>query len=398
MEENTAIKVSVVVPIYNVEVYLEEALNSLKWQTLKEMEFVCINDGSTDGSLEILKRYAAQDPRFVIIDKANGGYGVGMNVGISRARGEYIGILEPDDYVPCQMFEELYQVASENDLDFVKADFYRFATDAATGNLYMVYNHLDKTGTYYNRLLNPSESPAITKFTMNTWSGIYKRSFLNKYGIRHHETPGASFQDNGFFWQTFMYAERIMFVDKPYYRNRRDNPNSSVCNPRKVYAMNAEYDYIRELFLRPENRERWEIFKGWFNVKRYYNYEFTLGRIDQSFRKDYVNRISSEFRRARELGELDLSLMSEGAAAKVSLMIDHPDQYYKKYAVKMDAAFRTPEEMAARREAEVKEKLDAANKKLAAAKKCATWRVGEGVLWVPKKMKKAAKQMAKKLK
>ena len=78
------------------------------------------------------------------------------------------------------------------------------------------------------------------------------REFIEKNAIRHNETPGAAYQDNGFFWQTFMYAQRAMFLNRPYYMNRRDNPNSSVHNKDKVYSMNREYDYIRGVFMRSD--------------------------------------------------------------------------------------------------------------------------------------------------
>ena len=128
-------KVSVVVPVYNVEQYLEEALRSLVRQTLHDIEIVVVNDGSTDGSLEIIRRFMENDSRIVLIDKENGGYGKAMNVGLDRAAGEYIGILEPDDYVPLDMYEDLYEAAHAHDLDLVKADFYRFTTDDETGNI-----------------------------------------------------------------------------------------------------------------------------------------------------------------------------------------------------------------------------------------------------------------------
>ena len=116
-------KVSIIVPTYNVEMYLDECLESLQRQTLKDIEIICVNDGSKDSSLEIIKRYAAGDSRFVVIDKENGGYGKAMNVGLDKATGEYIGIVEPDDFVPLYMYEDLYNVAAKNELDFVKADF-----------------------------------------------------------------------------------------------------------------------------------------------------------------------------------------------------------------------------------------------------------------------------------
>ena len=137
-------KLSIIVPVYNMAAdgKLEYCLNSLIHQTLKDIEVICVNDGSTDNSLQILQKYAKDDDRIVIIDKENGGYGIGMNVGLERATGEYIGIVEPDDYVKLDMYEDLYKVASEHDLDFVKADFYRFSTNDATQDMHLVYNHL----------------------------------------------------------------------------------------------------------------------------------------------------------------------------------------------------------------------------------------------------------------
>lgn len=372
------IKVSVIVPTYNVEQYLRQALDSLKRQTLREMEFICVNDGSTDGSVSILQEYADADARFRVISKRNGGYGAAMNAGIREAKGEYVGILEPDDYVCCEMFEELYETACKNRLDFVKADFYRFSTNE-NGDQYYRYEHLDKSGEWYGKVINPSLQPELTRFILNTWSGIYRRAFLEEHQILHHETPGAAFQDNGFFWQTFMYAKRAMFLNKPYYRNRRDNPNSSVCNPEKVYTMNMEYDFIRSLFMKPENREKWALFKGYFHLKRFGNYEFTVGRIDQKFRREYVKRISAEMRRAEQLGELDLSLMSKTMRNHVQLLISDPDRYYRTVAVTKDSAFRTPEE-------KLQMKLDKSREKLKAMSLSTTYRTGKAVLWIPKRL------------
>ena len=82
-------KVSIIIPTYNVEMYLVECMESVVNQTLKDIEIICINDGSTDGSLEILKSYAQKDDRIVLVDKENGGYGIGMNIGLDKATGEY---------------------------------------------------------------------------------------------------------------------------------------------------------------------------------------------------------------------------------------------------------------------------------------------------------------------
>ena len=277
-------KVSIIIPTYNVEMYLVECMESVVNQTLKDIEIICINDGSTDGSLEILKSYAQKDDRIVLVDKENGGYGIGMNIGLDKATGEYIGIVEPDDFIPLNMYSDLYEKAVENDLDFIKADFYRFKRDSETEDMELVYNHLSPNKEDYNVVFNPSETPEAIRYIMNTWSGIYKRSFIEEFHIRHNETPGASFQDNGFWFQTFVYAKRGMIIDTPYYMNRRDNPNSSVHNKEKVYCMNVEYDHIRELLVR--DKEVWERFRPMYWLKKYNNYMGTIKRIGEEYKRD----------------------------------------------------------------------------------------------------------------
>jgi glycosyltransferase involved in cell wall biosynthesis len=328
-------KVSVILPIYNVSRYLRKCLDSVCGQTLKELEILCVNDGSTDDSLEIVQEYAARDARIVIITGPNGGYGKAMNKGLDRATGEYVGIVEPDDYVLPEMFEELYQCAKEHDLDFVKSDFNRFCTKPS-GEEELKYEQIDKTGEHYGKLLNPSRDPDTIRFTMNTWTGIYRREFLEAHHIRHHETPGASFQDNGFYFQTFAYAERAMILNKAYYRNRRDNPDSSVKNRQKVYCMNIEYDFIRDILMK--DRELWERFRYMYWWKKYMNYMFTYERIDDSYKKEYLHRMQREYKRAMQKGELSPQVFTELEWKKIESLIDNADGFYS--ALRSAGVFR----------------------------------------------------------
>ena len=295
------VKVSIIVPTYNVEQYLAECMDSITGQTLRELEIICVNDGSTDGSLNILKKYAAADDRIIIIDKKNEGYGRAMNDGLDRASGEYVGIVEPDDYVDLHMYEDLYRIAKEKNLDIIKADFYRFVCNK-NGEVLKSYDALSKDGTGYNEVINPKENDRIFRYVLNTWSGIYRRSFIEKYHIRHNVSPGASFQDNGFWFQTFCLAERVYFVNRPYYMNRRDNPNSSVKSREKVYCMNEEYRFIYEQFLNryPDLKKR---FIYVYSMQRFRNYFWTYSRIDRRFRKEYLERMSGELREAEEKNE-----------------------------------------------------------------------------------------------
>ena len=238
-------RVSVIVPVMNVEAYLRQALDSLAAQTLEEMEFILINDGSTDGSLAIMREYAERDERFTVVDKPNSGYGQTMNVGLDKARGEYVGILEPDDYAEPHMFRRLYEEASSNGLEFVKSDFIQFTVNE-DGSEKKRPVRLSEDDWFYNRTLSPEKEKQVFFFPINTWTGIYRRDFLNEHHIRHHETPGASFQDNGFWFQTFCHGKKIRFIRDQLYHYRIDNPNASMRSRSKEHCITEEYRWIHE--------------------------------------------------------------------------------------------------------------------------------------------------------
>lgn len=384
-------KVSVIIPTYNVEPYLVECMESITKQTLTDIEIICINDGSTDGSLNILKEYAEKDSRIKLVDKENGGYGIGMNIGLDMATGEYIGILEPDDFVPVNMYEDLYKIAKDNELDFVKADFYRFTRDEDE-SMNLVYNHLSKEKEDYNVVFNPSETPRAIRYIMNTWSGIYKREFLNEHNIRHNETPGASFQDNGFWFQTFVYAKRAMIIDKPYYMNRRDNPNSSVKNPQKVYCMNVEYDHIREILMKDE--EIWDRFKYMYTLKKFHNYTGTLNRISEEFKKEYVNRISEEFKRAQIKGELSEDEFTPRQWEKMTLLISSPTGFYNKYVVAgaTNAELKAKLKEVRKQLKKTQKQLENTQKQLRETRSSITFKVGKIIMFIPFQIKKIIKR------
>ena len=403
-------KVSVIVPVYNVMDYLNESMRSILRQTLKDLEIICVNDGSTDASSEILRRYAAEDDRIVIIDQENGGYGKAMNAGLDRATGEYIGIVEPDDYIPLEMYEDLYEVVKEYDLDFVKADFYRFTRDSE-GSMLVLYNHLSRTPEDYNRLFDPSHTPEALRYRMNIWTGIYRRSFIEKHHIRLHETPGASYQDNGFWGQTFAFATRAMILDKPYYRYRADRTEASTNNRGKVYAVDGELEYIRQKI--EQDPVLWERFKGQYWVRRYRCMVDVAARIAPELRHEYISHNHQVFRTAMENGEIDYSLYTPRFSEEVSLLIQDPEQYEltRKFKTRV---FLNPEEMDGKmkelqkeksaqkariselkhrneelkhRNEELKKKnreLSEGNKKL---KQSIDYRLGNGLLKLPRKLK-----------
>ncbi|MGN0989805.1 MAG: glycosyltransferase family 2 protein, partial [Eubacteriales bacterium] len=292
--------------------------------TLKDIEVICVDDGSTDSSLSILKEYSEKDSRFRYITKKNSGYGNTMNLGMASATGEYIGIVESDDYVEKHMFSDLYETAKKVNADIVKSDYYEFSTKQ--GRKHKEYIHTVHEPSFYGKVIKASQSDAIMHFKMNTWTGIYKNSFIKSNNIRHNETPGASYQDNGFWFQTLTLAERMVFVNKAYYYYRQDNPNSSINNKGKVFCMCDEYAYI-EKFMRAHPRVE-SRFSKVFLVKKYFNYMYTYGRIADEYKIDFLKRFADEFRASKDAGEFDDTLLYPNDMAKLKRIMKDPEQFY----------------------------------------------------------------------
>lgn len=219
-------KVSVVIPVYNVAPFLRECLDSVLNQSLRDIEVICGDGGSTDGSLEILREYARRDSRIQIIHKQGSGYGQSVNDCMHMARGEYIGIVESDDAIKPQMYEVLYQVAKKKELDWVRGDIYFYSKDKS-GRPRLRYEKII-IGNFYNSVLDPKTDPRPYRCRLRTWSGIYRKSFLERYEIMHNETPGASYQDVGFYLKSLFYARRVSFLPHAFYLWRQDNFDSST--------------------------------------------------------------------------------------------------------------------------------------------------------------------------
>lgn len=214
-------KVSVIVPIYGVEKYLEQAIKSILTQTLTDIEILLINDGSKDACPQIADKFAQKDSRIIVIHKENGGYGSACNAGLEKATGEYIAILEPDDYIDSNMYEDLYKIAQEYDSDVVKSTFYNVFTSGE--KFYIKKENWEKNNFPTDRSFKIVDFPEIFYLHPSIWSCIYKKDFLDKNDIRFNEIPGAGWTDNLFQVQTMCLAERINYTPSAYYYWRRQD-------------------------------------------------------------------------------------------------------------------------------------------------------------------------------
>lgn len=221
-----SIDVTVVVPIYNTGRFLDQALTSAEQNDRCRLEIIAINDGSTDDSLEIMREHAAQDPRIRVVDKPNSGYGANCNLGFKFARGTYVAILEPDDYVKPHMYDRLFEVALQYaEPDIVKSAYWN-VTQSPDGEV-------EAPCSYFNCVFPPhqpfriQEEPVLIQQHPSIWSALYRREFIHDRGIRFMEVPGAGWVDTPFLIETMCQAESIVYVNECHYCYREQLPGSS---------------------------------------------------------------------------------------------------------------------------------------------------------------------------
>jgi glycosyltransferase involved in cell wall biosynthesis len=312
--------ISVLIPIFNVENYLVECLESVANQTFTDFEVICINDGSTDGSRDIIASYLKRDPRFSVIDKPNSGYGASMNRGLDAASGTYIAILESDDFFEPDTLENLYRIISEYDAEVVKASYYLYWSGVPAVDEKQEIMPLAKR----NMLINPQIDHEPFYLPPSVWSAIYRRDFIMQNDIRFNETPGASYQDTAWAFKIWFNATRAVLLDDAWLHYRQDNAQSSVKSAAKVYCVVDEYTEI-ERYL--DTREVPPWLPALKTRLKFGTYIWNHERIAEEFQLDFTRFMSKEFRLEREKGNLDWALFDDWNRAKLELILDSPDKY-----------------------------------------------------------------------
>ena len=313
-------KVSILVPIFNVEKYLRQCLDSIINQTLKDIEIICINDGSTDTSPEIIEEYAKSDPRFVVINKTNSGYGDSMNRGLEKASGEYIGIVESDDWVDVDMFENLYNIAIKNDVEVVKSNFYFYSGLGDTNKKFQLVNPVDT-----NKVINPIETNSVFFPQAAIWTGLYKKSFLNKNNVTFLPTPGASYQDTGFNFKVWASASKAYLTNDAYLHYRIDNDNSSVKSKGKIFAV---VDELTEMYSFARQTKRFDQLKPILFQRKYEIYMWNYGRLTSDAAREFIAHVNKELNSDKENGLYDTSLLSRKEKTIFDLIATSPSLFY----------------------------------------------------------------------
>ena len=221
--EDSIVKFSVIIPVYNVEKYLRECLDSVINQTLSDIEIICINDGSTDKSLGILKEYAEKDSRIKIITQENQGQGVARNNAIEAAQGEYLVFVDPDDFLDSEALEVINKSFSDSAVDIIQFDYLVCSEDGAN-NRQRVFKKRAKR--YFNlNLLNDKVfnwqevgKKSIEGLSLFCWDKAYKTTFIKENNIKFAPTKNG--EDHLFSISANLLANKILYINKSFYHYR----------------------------------------------------------------------------------------------------------------------------------------------------------------------------------
>ena len=243
-------KVSVIIPVYNTEQYLEACLDSVFAQTLKELEVILVNDGSTDASLSIMEKYRANYPdRVKLISKENGGQATARNVAIPLCTGEYIGFVDSDDYIEPEMYERMYQKAKEADADYVECDYVNVKVNAA-GETERIADYGSRVREYTSKedmFIDPMLAP---------WNKIYRRTLLQESEVRFPE--GYIYEDTAFCLKAISIVNRFAFVPGKYVVHYFRG--GSTMNINKSKRVSNIFPVLKDVITFYQNRELFQIY------------------------------------------------------------------------------------------------------------------------------------------
>ena len=322
-------KVSVIIPIYKVEKYLVPCIESVLRQTLEELEIILLDEGDQDRCREIIDFYEQADSRVVAVHEPNPGasYGAKVNRGLDMARGEFVAIVEPDDFIGQEMYEQMYACAVRTGANIVKTPFYNYVNKQE--------NEVDKSRGYINRT-TPKEKPfSIFQFPdllavhPSIWSALYRTEELRRQGVRCVEAPKAGYVDNGFYVDAYVKLGKIVWLNKPFYRWRTssETSSSSAANWDRA-AMLARWNEILDKY--PPDAEQYKALvpgfanKAYASVFRHYLDGWTFDQQEYGQLTAFLGRFTQE--------QLQAAFrVPEAGREQMLLCRNEPERFRQKY-------------------------------------------------------------------
>ncbi len=274
-------KLSVIIPIYNVEKYIPQCLDSILNQAFKDFEIICVNDGSSDNSLSVLQSYKEKDDRIIIIDKKNEGSGIARNAGLAIAKGDYIYFVDGDDWVEENVFDKIIAKADELNTDILIFGGLSYYDGKGKKGGYSA-DKLPKK--YLNKVFSAKDiKKDIFKFPSTAWTKLYKRDFLIKNNIKFQDIKVG--QDQLPFFHSMIKAERIALLPENIYCYRKNRKGSAMTVKKKKNFSPIYVFYGVEEMLKSENLL--DEYKSVFVGKYFSKATSWLGKFQADLKHEY---------------------------------------------------------------------------------------------------------------
>ena len=282
------VKVSVIIPFYNVEDYFRECLESIINQTFDDLEIICVNDGSTDNSLKIVEEFSKYDDRIKIFNQENKGASAARNYGLKVSKGDYVYFMDSDDILELNALEELYNFSKANDLDILIFKLISFNNE--TGEKFNTpYYDMSFLKPFNKKVFNFNDlGDDVMRLAVSLPGKLFKRDTINL--IQFEE--GYIFEDNLFFAEAMLKAKRVSFYDE-YFYNRRIRQNSVMTSKTikfadSIFIVNKIIDLLkRENIYEDFKKSIIEI-----KIKSAYN---RLSQVDEEYKEEFFQRIKKDF-------------------------------------------------------------------------------------------------------
>ena len=295
-------RLSIIVPIYNVEKYLSRCIESILNQTFKDFELILVNDGSTDNCKEICEKYKRMDSRIIVANKKNGGLSSARNLGIDVSKGDYIGFVDSDDFIDAHMYEILFNTINACDSDIVICDYYKVNEYDIKKYEKMKSNNKDIKVENINNI--DAIERIITRDTkiVVAWNKIYKRSLFDN--LRYKE--GVICEDEFLAHRIFYKCNKVSIINQKlyYYIQRKGSIINSPFSPKdfdKIYAIKDRVDFLNEKKITNliDKAEKsfmdyfvWNYFTGY---QRLENIEYELKRLKKEFNSVFYRILDNKF-------------------------------------------------------------------------------------------------------
>lgn len=284
------VEISVIIPVYNCEEYLNESMDGILNQTFTDIEVICVDDGSSDNSLSKLKEFEDKDNRVKVFHQENQGGGNARNFAMTKASGKYLYFMDADDMIYTEALENCYRLCEDNDLDFMlfKAKNYTEETGKYSESAYFTMDSIyDFVG---DDVFSPDDlGELIFEFSATPWGKLFNRNFVEKSGAKFAEK--ISFHDNKFFWEMLFNSKRVMFLNETYYVRRIHSKSLIGSKNRGYFNIFIAYDQIFDIFRKYNHFD--EFKQKLYNWKISIIY-FRFAAIHESYKQEFLERFKSE--------------------------------------------------------------------------------------------------------